>query len=367
MGAKRRPAAVFNENAPMPIRDRAGTLPPGPPLLPRDLSYFEEKTRRLVPLLHGRRILLTGGTGFFGKWLVECLLHLSRVHTLDLELCLLTRDARRFAQGSPHLAGCAGVALVEGDARAFALPGGRLDYVLHAAADSVVPPGTKWEEQRDSIVEGTRHVLDLAGQRGAKRFLFVSSGAVYGPQPRTVPRVAEDDPWQPYESAYTAGKRAAEALCLRELRVPCILARAFAFLGPHLPLDAHFAAGNFLADALAGRPMEIRGDGTPLRSYLYAADLAVWLWTLLLLGEPGRAYNVGSDEPVSILELAQRTAAAVHPGLPIHVRGKPPTDGEPPPRYVPSVERARTELGLSAGIGLDEALRRTAEWHRLRE
>lgn len=120
--------------------------------------------------------------------------------------------------------------------------------------------------------------------------------------------------------------------------------------------------GNFLRDALENRPIAIRGDGRPLRSYLYADDLVRWLRRLLEAGEPGRIYNVGSENAVSIAELAERCAALRTPPSAVTVLGHP--DGLPAPRYLPDTARARRELGLAETVNLDEALRLTFEFHR---
>ena len=141
-----------------------------------------------------------------------------------------------------------------------------------------------------------------------------------------------------------------------------VIARCFAFVGPYLPLDAHFAAGNFIRDALAGRPIVIRGDGRPYRSYLYASDLVKWLWTLLDRGEAGRVYHVGSGRAVSIAELARIAAGLVEPALPVEVLS--PAGEGLPPRYVPDISRARRELELRVETDLEEALRLTFEFHR---
>jgi dTDP-glucose 4,6-dehydratase len=138
------------------------------------------------------------------------------------------------------------------------------------------------------------------------------------------------------------------------------IVRCFAFSGPHLPLDLNYAIGNFVRDALAGGPIRIGGDGTPRRSYLYAADLAIWLWTILMRGESCRLYNVGSGDDLSIMELARRVVAIISPGLAVEIARKP-TPGGLVARYVPAVSRAGTELGLVARILLDESIRRMAE------
>jgi dTDP-glucose 4,6-dehydratase len=183
-----------------------------------------------------------------------------------------------------------------------------------------------------------------------------------------VVRVPEDyrggpDPLDP-ASAYGEGKRLAEHLCTLYARcygIEAKIARGFAFVGPYLPLDAHFAIGNFIRDALAGGPIAVGGDGTPLRSYLHAADLAIWLWKILFRGVPCRAYNTGSDVEVSIAALARAVAAALAPGRQVRI-ARPASPDQPRQVYVPEICRAREELGLEVWIPLEEAIRRTGRW-----
>lgn len=163
-------------------------------------------------------------------------------------------------------------------------------------------------------------------------------------------------------------KRQAEAWCAavsKEYGLGATIARCFAFLAPGLPLDGKFAAGNFVRDALAGGPIRIQGDGSPVRSYLYGSDLATWLWTILLEGRPGRAYNVGSEHALTLRELARLTAQEIAPGGGVQVAGLPD-----PQRcgdyYVPSTARARIELGLSERINIVSAIRKTAAWAALK-
>jgi dTDP-glucose 4,6-dehydratase len=139
------------------------------------------------------------------------------------------------------------------------------------------------------------------------------------------------------------------------------IARPFAFVGPHLPLDRQFAIGNFIRDALAGEPIMVESDGTALRSYLYAADLAVWLWTILAKGRPGHPYNVGSENAISVSDVANVVARCSSLKVPVAIRRTP--EPGPPSRYIPCTKRARHDLGLEETIGLEEAVMRTLAWH----
>ncbi len=340
--------------------------------LAADLDEMLARTPRLWDGLRGARIFLTGGTGFFGTWLLESLFHADRKLGLGAKVVVLTRDEAAFRAKSPRLAADRRLDFHPGDVRTFEFPSGGFTHVVHAATQASVRLAREQPElMRDVIVAGTRRTLEFAEQCGAKKFLLASSGAVYGRQRPGVERVAEDDPGfdAPLDppSAYAEGKRAAERLCAEAAGrgLDATGARGFAFVGPHLPLDAHFAVGNFLRDALRGGPIEVRGDGTPVRSYLYASDLAVWLWTILLKGRPGRAYNVGSERGVTVAELAETVRRVVAPGAEVRI-ARAPSPGRPAERYVPETARARAELGLGESVGLEDALRRTAAWERAR-
>jgi dTDP-glucose 4,6-dehydratase len=201
-----------------------------------------------------------------------------------------------------------------------------------------------------------------------RALLLTSSGAVYGPQPPDLERVPEEYAGAPLPNdptaGYAHGKRAAEFLCsvAGEAGLQVKIARCFAFVGPLLPLDANFAIGNFIRDAEKAEHIGVTGDGTPRRSYLYAADLAIWLWTILLKGQAGRPYNVGSDADLSIADLARLVAAVLAPDVPIYVAEQAAADA-PPSRYVPSTDRAAQELNLHSWVDLADAVRRTADWY----
>jgi nucleoside-diphosphate-sugar epimerase len=340
--------------------------PDHPTGLAADLDEVLDAAADDLARWRGARLLVTGATGFVGTWLLETLAWADTRLGLGVRAVAASRDPARLP---PHLAGHPAVLPLPADVRALP-PVGAVDAVVHAAAPSSAPFGRgdgAPHELAATILDGTRAVLEAAGP---VPLLFVSSGAVYGRAPgaRAFPEDAPSGP-DPLDVGATYGeaKRMAETLCAVAVwrgRVRATVARCFTFIGPHLPLGAHFAAGNFLADALAGRPVTVGGDGRAERSYLYAGDLAAWLWALLARGAPGRAYNVGSERAVTIAELAAACAAQAAPPVPVVIAGRPA--GGAVDRYLPDTARARSELGVEQRVGLDEAIARTLAWHRRR-
>lgn len=256
--------------------------------------------------LRAKRVFLTGASGFVGKWLAQSFQYANARRQLDSELVSVNRDS---------------------------LPSGRFHYGIHAAK----------ADDFESDVALTRRVLEFAASRSATALLFTSSGAVACPA----------------TTAYAQAKRVGERLFVdyaERYGFRVVIARLFTFLGPGLPLDANFAVGNFMRDVLARVPITIQGDGTAVRSYLYAADLAVWLWTLLLGGQNGGPYDVGSCHPISITDLAKTVADNTLPGTPVLTVGRDVPGAASV--YVPDTIPAETEFGLRTLIPLDEGIRR---------
>lgn len=341
--------------------------------LEQDLAFILSSSEEIFRSLKGAHIFLTGGTGFIGCWLLESLRYADKQLQLDVKVTVLTRNVKAFTAKVPHLANYPNFNFIPGDVSHFEAPLSEFSHIIHAATDASAHLNeTNPRQMFDTVVEGTRHVLDFAVEKKPEKILFLSSGAVYGQQPFEMENVKEDwigapnclDP----KAAYAEGKRAAEMMCAiygKQFGLNISVARIFALLGPYLSLGIHFAAGNFIRDAMQGKAVIVNGNGLPCRSYLYAADLTVWLWHLLVRGHPNTPYNVGSDESVSIKHLAERTSVVLGNGK-FQVLGADDA-GWNLGRYVPDTSFIGRELGLYKTVSLDESIRRTALWNGWKE
>ena len=310
----------------------------------------------------GAKVLVTGGTGFLGRWIASSALFASQQLGLGMHFDFLSRNP-----DDGLYADYTNAKLIRGDVRSFTVDG-TYDLLIHGAANSSAAYGLGDGAplaMASTILDGTRRIIDIAS-RSRARLLFLSSGAIYGSQVKPVSETERSapDPLKP-ASSYGEAKRMAENYCAiaaSEGQVDPVVARLFAFVGPGIPLDAHYAAGNFLSDLLTGRQIDVKGDGRPLRSYLYCGDLPEWCWALINRGQSSSAYNVGSPEPISIRHLAESVAAIGKPKRDVRV-ALSPGDG-PAPCYVPVTDRAIRELSLVPRVGLEQALIRTFTWLR---
>jgi nucleoside-diphosphate-sugar epimerase len=335
-----------------------------------DVAELQHLVYALTPQLSSladASILITGATGWFGVWLLDLLCAADDVLSLGIRITAVSRTPQRFLGRFPQLADPR-IVWIETDIRRLEPTGSGFSHVIHAAADSSIKADVLTPLQEfDTIVEGTRRALAAAGSN-CKSFLLLSSGAVYGPAKPNQIRFSEDlsggpDP-STIKSCYAEGKRAAEQLCAiaASTGMPTRIARCFAFVGPHMPLDKHFAIGNFIGDAVAGRPIHVKSDGKPKRSYMYMTDLMRALAVILIDGQIARPYNVGSNVAVTIGELAH-CVNRVARGCGVNIEG---AVSDPADQYVPDTTRLNTELKSLPEVGLEAAVARTAAWYRVR-
>jgi dTDP-glucose 4,6-dehydratase len=331
-----------------------------------DLQYIGENLRSDLAALKGASILLTGSTGFIGKGLLETFFWLNEVHSLGLKVISISRNPEKFFFSHPHFKKNKEFILLNGDIRKdiFCLDCSQVDFVIHAATDVVGRSAPL--DIFNTCVNGTNNIIKIAKKRNCKSFLLMSSGAVYGPQPDYISSLSETffggtDLSSP-KSAYALGKQVAEWLVHQSASeiMEVKIARGFAFTGPYLPLDQHFAIGNFIGAALQNRPIDILGDGTTLRTYLHSRDLCLWLIKVLLRGKSQEIWNIGGAEVISISELAFLIRDVLNSTSKISIQGK--TTGKID-RYIPCIDKIAKDLGLAPSVDLKNAITKTADWN----
>lgn len=328
--------------------------------------------------LCGGHLLLTGGTGFVGKWLLGSFLTANRELNLQAKITVLTRDPGAFLARWPELGKEKNLYWLRGDIKSFVFPSSELSFthVIHAAA--LVSPNVDSHAIWDNLVLGIDNLLTQLGRcqevlKSRPKLLIISSGAVYGQrsgdnQPCSEFLLTCPDSMQ-ISSAYGLGKRVSEykaMLFSSKTQWLCTVARLFAVLGPHLPLDGSFAAGSFLKNACSGEAITIKGDGKATRSYLYASDMASWLWSILFNGQNCSAYNVGSTTAISMAKFAQTVAdcAVTHNGgqkVEVKILDQA-TDSLGPRFYLPDTTKAQGELDLRQYTKLEDAILKTINW-----
>jgi dTDP-glucose 4,6-dehydratase len=314
-------------------------------------------------------LLVIGGSGFFGKSILDMFQRGKLARWNIDKVIAISRNAKRLKIETPELVQ-GNVDILELDITiANSLP--EADYVIHAAASTDARNYvTAGEKERKNIQAGTLNYCRLAKKYKNTKTLYVSSGAVYGTQPPEIMQIEESyqvrDPNDIPEGKrdYVIAKRDAEEL-IKEMGdegFSVSIARCFAFVGPWLPLNQHFAIGNFIADGLAGRSIKVKANHLVYRSYMFADDLVNWMIGILVNANSNcPIFNLGSDEEISMGELADKIATFFKVNVDAENIINEKID-----RYIPSVEKAFEELGLTCEYDLDQAIQKTLSLIRSR-
>lgn len=332
----------------------------------QDLDHILQHTLSVFQELKDKSIFITGGTGFFGLWFLETIAWANKNHHLGIKAVILTRNPGGVKIKAQHLFNDPAFEFITGDIRDFEFPGTKFQYIIHGATTNARETFDNEDNLKkyDTVAEGTRRLLEFSVECDASKVLYISSGSLYGDQPQGMTHIKETFSGAPRiderNAALGMGKRTAEFYCkyfAERYDLEIKIARCFTFFGPYLPLDIHYAVGNFFRNGIRNEDIEILGDGTPERSYLYIADLMVWLWIIFLKGENLEPYNVGSDKGMSIRHTADIIANYFQVGVRVNQSEKV---GRPLSRYVPSVSKAKDKLGLNEIITFDEGVDRLA-------
>lgn len=322
-------------------------------------------TRVDLSPLAGRQLFLTGCTGFVGAWLLHAVAALNR-RGADIRAIALSRDPQGFALRQPRLAKASWLTLMGGDVVSFVAAPVPVDVAILGAAPVTPAALANSAATCRTIIEGTRRALAWSEACGARRILCLSSGAVYGEQATNSPALAEDSPCcPPVGDTYAEAKLAMEALALahgRNTGSDTVVARLFAFSGAWLP--DHLAVTQLLKMALTGQPIQLQSDGSPVRSYLDGADMALWILALAARAPGGTVCNVGADQAVTLSELAEQIARLCAPSGEVIIGREPAGRRQ---HYLPDTSFARGRFGLDNWTSLDASLAEHAAWLRVRE
>jgi nucleoside-diphosphate-sugar epimerase len=352
----------------------------------QDLDHILSLASSELAGLSGASLLITGGAGFLGHYLVQAAARWNERHPDADPIAVTVYD--NYVRGVPpwldEVARSPDVTLVEHDIRG-PLPDDVPDFdaIVHAAG---IASPTFYRrnplEMMDANVGGLRTLLDHArrqADRGhpVRGFLFFSSSEVYGdPLPGNIPtpetyrgNVSFTGP----RACYDEAKRYGETLSVtfaRQFGLPVKIVRPFNNYGPGLKITDRRVIPDFAADILSGRDIVVLSDGSPTRTFCYVADAVVGYYKALVRGRPGEPYNIGVEEPeISVLNLAERMSAIGRELLGYRGKGVHRTSEERdylednPTRRCPVIDKARMELGYEPGIGLDEGLRRSLLWY----
>jgi nucleoside-diphosphate-sugar epimerase len=332
----------------------------------------------------GHRLLITGGAGFLGYYLVQSVLHWNARGGDPIDLTVYDNYARGVPEWLEALDGTDSLQLVRFDIRdPLPDPMPDFDYIVHAAGiASPIYYRAHPIETMDANIGGLRQLLEYARRRGdagnpVRGFIFYSSSEIYGdPDPAHIPtpedyrgNVSCTGP----RACYDESKRYGETLCVnfaQQYGVKVSMVRPFNNYGPGLKISDRRVLPDFARDVLAGRDIVMLSDGSPSRTFCYSADSICGYYKALVRGRPGEPYSVGIDTPeISMRDLADRVVSTARElfGYEGQVVVKTPEDADylvdNPSRRCPDMSKSRRELGYDPTILIDEGLRRSLVWY----
>lgn len=318
--------------------------------------------RSFVPDLPNLEICILGGTGFVGKWLVNSLLHMSEEEDFRLTLHIVTRNVKQ-SKGIFPVRFQEQINWIEHDLNVRTLKKlPNVDFFVNGPTPSVVDNSFESQESLFRVtLNGVLSIKEsIQKSKVAPRVVNLSSGAVYE-KAKSIdsPRYEHDHIVKNTSDFYIRAKIESENILQsmsQKREISVLNLRLFALYGPYLPVDKHFAIGNFIRDALTGKKLSIKGNPKTKRSYLHGADLATAIIKGLFSDFQG-ALNIGSKSPISMEELATTINLSCGGGG-VECLGM----NLEPNYYYPSVSLSEEILGPYELTPFEEGLREWKIW-----
>jgi nucleoside-diphosphate-sugar epimerase len=326
-----------------------------------------------LEVLRGQSILVTGGTGFIGKWLTEVISVLNEEESFGIKLYLLARDMEDYRAEVPHLAGLKYVTLIEQDIRNISMLPEDVRWIIHAAGS----PDNRTHVSNplktiETFYKGTQALLDACLRLpGLNKFVHLSSNTVYGHPLQSSPQGIKEteigiSDSNTVNAAYSEAKRMAETVCAiyrNQQKLPVVITRPFSFIGPYQNLEKPWAINNFIRDSILNGPIRILGNENTVRSYLYGSDVACWLLMALAKGKTAATYNIGGDEPISLKELTGKITSNFHNKIDVLVKYSKAYPAHSS-ISIPDTTAIKKDIGVKQQISFETALKKTIDWYK---
>ncbi|PIK14698.1 NAD(P)-dependent oxidoreductase [Halobacteriovorax sp. JY17] len=329
-----------------------------------DLEEIYLKSKEWFSLLEGRTIFLTGGTGFFGKWIIYSIIYANQFLKEKITILSITRNIEKLKENSPDIVADPSVKFFEGNLESLKEFNQPADIFIHCAANVITSSCTDKESYQDLELRNTHAVLKFCKENKIKRIVYTSSGAVYGACSSLDPNIDEvfhpNSELTPYGSAKRESEEIIRNFCLKE-NIEFNIARCFAFLGGYIPLEGSFAAGNFIRNMLKSEEIIVNSDGQAIRSFMYMTDLCNSILNLSTNPTMNQTVNIGSSENINIESLA-REIAKYNPKTSVNIKVK--NKSEYFNKYAPNTDKAKDLFGIEASVDFNDAIKRTIEFYK---
>ena len=333
-----------------------------------DIKFITAHLLSDIVYLKNKNVLVTGATGFFGIWMLSIFHELNENYGCNINVTALSRDPENFLKNNPLFVGK--INFIKSDIRNFSIGSQKIDYCFHMATTNALETYNNEDQinKIDLLYEGTRNLMEQLVKADIKKIIFTSSGVTYGSlssQKEYIESSVNAPITTEISSALGEGKRLAEytiAYFCNKHKISFNIARCFSFVGPYLPLNLHYAVGNFIHDALNEKVITVKGTGNDIRSYMYIADAMIWLFKMLCSSKNKQIYNVGSSRKVSIKELAFIVKDLISPKKEIiFLNQSNKNDNFNRSIYVPNNKKVINDLNVEEYHRLEDSIKKTVQ------